>query len=138
MAIISQATLVCMHKTDTQTVYRLQTYTCSFTIEITKMYRFLFFLLITLFVLYERAFISIFLTTTKFRLFTAYKKALQSKQENRVDCSFDNPPQEGKVCTIPIDRYEPCISGTNFSYPKGKPCVYLKLNKVKYQTTNRK
>lgn len=60
----------------------------------------------------------------------AYKDALATKSENRVDCSFDNPPPEGKVCNIPVDRYDPCVSGTNYSYPRAKPCVFLKLNKV--------
>ena len=63
---------------------------------------------------------------------TAYREAMEKKTDNRVECSFDQPPSEGKVCVINIDKFDQCVHKHNFSYTKGKPCVFLKLNKVRH------
>lgn len=57
---------------------------------------------------------------------------MEKKTDNRVECSFDNPPQDEKVCVINIERFDQCVPKNNYSYPKGKPCVFLKLNKVSF------
>lgn len=51
--------------------------------------------------------------------------------ENRVNCSNQNPPPLGKVCTVPVESWSPCVSSQRFDYDKGHPCIFLKLNKVK-------
>uniref|UniRef100_U5EVF5 Putative sodium/potassium-transporting atpase subunit beta-2-like protein n=1 Tax=Corethrella appendiculata TaxID=1370023 RepID=U5EVF5_9DIPT len=50
--------------------------------------------------------------------------------ENRVDCSFDNPPPEGKVCNVPIESWNPCTKQNRYNFHKGSPCIFLKLNKI--------
>ncbi|XP_063699441.1 sodium/potassium-transporting ATPase subunit beta [Culicoides brevitarsis] len=59
-----------------------------------------------------------------------YREAAEKKADNRVECSFDNPPTDEKVCNINIDKFDQCTPKHNYSYPKGKPCVFLKLNKI--------
>uniref|UniRef100_A0A336LVH5 CSON005458 protein n=1 Tax=Culicoides sonorensis TaxID=179676 RepID=A0A336LVH5_CULSO len=59
-----------------------------------------------------------------------YRQAKEKKGDNRVDCSFNNPPEGEKVCVVDIDKFEQCVPKNNFSYPKSKPCVFLKLNKI--------
>jgi hypothetical protein len=51
-------------------------------------------------------------------------------QENRVDCSFDRPPPEGKVCKQPLDNMAPCTKANRYNFHKAEPCIFLKLNKV--------
>jgi len=50
--------------------------------------------------------------------------------ENQTDliACGDNPP-EGTVCKFPISRLGPC-GKNNYGYDKGKPCIFLKLNKI--------
>jgi len=59
-----------------------------------------------------------------------YRDAETQRSDNRVNCSFDNPPPDGKVCSVPISKFGSCTESQNFSYPRGKPCVFLKLNKI--------
>lgn len=49
---------------------------------------------------------------------------------NRVDCSFEKPPTEGHTCNIALNEFGGCISEKQFGYPDGKPCIFLKLNKI--------
>lgn len=53
--------------------------------------------------------------------------------EYRVNCSFgketDNPPAN-KVCRVPMDSFGPCKTQNGYNYEKGRPCIFLKLNKV--------
>lgn len=49
---------------------------------------------------------------------------------NRVDCDFGSSPPEGKVCRVDVTMFAPCTTENRYNYPKGSPCVFLKLNKV--------
>jgi len=51
-------------------------------------------------------------------------------RQNRVNCSFDNPAPEGKVCSLDLSEFGECIKEKKFGYEKGKPCIFLKLNKI--------
>ena len=51
-------------------------------------------------------------------------------KDNRVDCDSETPPPEGKVCRVEITKFAPCTTENKYNYPKGSPCVFLKLNKV--------
>lgn len=61
---------------------------------------------------------------------TAYREAYDKKSENVVECSHDKPPPQGKVCKINLNSFGACRTETGYSYSKGAPCVFLKLNKV--------
>ena len=61
--------------------------------------------------------------------FTAYTV----EEDNRVDCSFDNPPPEGKVCKVPMTNWSPCVKENQYNFKKKSPCIFLKLNKVSCQ-----
>lgn len=49
-------------------------------------------------------------------------------------CNFDRPAQDGKYCPFKIETLENCSPGKTegkYGFPQKKPCVFLKLNKVK-------
>lgn len=80
-------------------------------------------------------------------LFLVYKKDKNSYASNIVPCmDFQNNTAEGKVCDVPMtDSWHPCLEerGFGFNDPKGGPCIFLKLNKVKFhpkilQKTNKR
>ncbi|XP_035776398.1 sodium/potassium-transporting ATPase subunit beta-2-like [Anopheles albimanus] len=52
------------------------------------------------------------------------------EEDNRVDCSFDNPPPEGKVCKVPMTSWTPCNKENRYNFKKKSPCIFLKLNKI--------
>lgn len=49
-------------------------------------------------------------------------------QEKNVDCDSSGAG-EGEVCKFDLKELGPCAEG-NYGYDKGKPCVFLKLNKI--------
>uniref|UniRef100_A0A182RRH8 Sodium/potassium-transporting ATPase subunit beta n=2 Tax=Anopheles funestus TaxID=62324 RepID=A0A182RRH8_ANOFN len=52
------------------------------------------------------------------------------EEDNQVDCSFDNPPPEGKVCKVPMTNWSPCVKDNRYNFKKKSPCIFLKLNKI--------
>lgn len=52
------------------------------------------------------------------------------EEDNRVDCSFDNPPPEGKVCKVPMNEWSSCTKANRYNFKKKSPCIFLKLNKI--------
>lgn len=72
-----------------------------------------------------------FLLTAKTKNFSAYNKPSKEDEKNRVDCSNDQPPPNGKVCRVDVKKaFGQCTTENRFGYPKSSPCVFLKLNKV--------
>lgn len=68
----------------------------------------------------------------KFFPFKVYEdKSDKDAEKNRVDCDFNNPPNNGKVCRVEVSsKFGTCTKGASYGYPKSSPCVFLKLNKV--------
>jgi len=66
--------------------------------------------------------------------FVVYKKADEDTkaQSNRMDCTPDTPPKDGKVCRVDTTtaNFGACTKSNQYGYSKGSPCVFLKLNKV--------
>jgi sodium/potassium-transporting ATPase subunit beta len=62
-----------------------------------------------------------------------YKKEDKEAEKNRIDCDFNNPPKDGKVCRVDISsaQFQSCTKENQYGYSSGAPCVFLKLNKVK-------
>ncbi|XP_037708053.1 sodium/potassium-transporting ATPase subunit beta-2 isoform X2 [Drosophila subpulchrella] len=52
------------------------------------------------------------------------------EKTNQVNCSFENPPQDDKVCGIDVASFAPCTVEKSFGYPVARPCIFLKLNKI--------
>jgi sodium/potassium-transporting ATPase subunit beta len=50
------------------------------------------------------------------------------KSNNTVDCSKGKT--EGKSCKVDLAAFYPCVSDTGYEYQSGKPCIFLKLNKI--------
>ncbi|XP_026475245.1 sodium/potassium-transporting ATPase subunit beta-2 [Ctenocephalides felis] len=50
--------------------------------------------------------------------------------ENRVSCDYNNYPQEGKVCDVPVDNWSPCTADNQYNFHRSAPCIFLKLNKI--------
>lgn len=60
-------------------------------------------------------------------IFSAYDDL---PKKNQVNCSFEHPPEEGKVCGVDVQGFAPCTLENNFGYHVARPCIFLKLNKV--------
>ena len=63
-------------------------------------------------------------------------KAVDKKPKpnaNHVECSFDNQPGPGQYCKVLAEELMtgPCTLENHYGYDKGKPCVIIKLNKVR-------
>lgn len=57
-------------------------------------------------------------------------------KNNQVNCSFENPPPDGKVCGMDELQFAPCNLEKQYGYNLPRPCIFLKLNKVNlYSTT---
>jgi len=54
--------------------------------------------------------------------------AAYNNQKNNVDCDATGSA-DGNVCKFDLKELGPCAEG-NHGYDKGKPCVFLKLNKI--------
>lgn len=48
---------------------------------------------------------------------------------SRIDCKKKRPVQ-GESCEINLNAFSPCTSERKFGYPEGRPCIFLKLNKI--------
>lgn len=60
----------------------------------------------------------------------AFLEPYMQEEDNRVDCSFDSPPPEGKVCKVPMNEWGPCTKANRYNFKKKSPCIFLKLNKI--------
>lgn len=55
-------------------------------------------------------------------------------KENQQVCSYTLSPQSGKVCEVNVtENMGPCVASNHYGYRDGKPCVFIKLNKVRIQ-----
>ena len=52
---------------------------------------------------------------------------------NHVECTHDSPPGEDQFCQVQTDELiqGPCTAENNYGYDTGKPCILVKLNKVR-------
>jgi len=58
-----------------------------------------------------------------------FLETYRNNQKNNVDCGSAGPGKD-QVCKFDVDaELGPCAKG-NYGYDLGKPCVYLKLNKI--------
>lgn len=69
-----------------------------------------------------------------FMFIAAYTDVKKEDEKNRVDCDKNSPPQNGKVCRVDVtpSQFGICTKEQNYGYPKSSPCVFLKLNKVRW------
>lgn len=51
------------------------------------------------------------------------------KKGNLVDCSRTRP-EEGETCKVDFSGFGSCTEKNGFGYFDGKPCIFLKLNKI--------
>jgi len=54
-------------------------------------------------------------------------KAIGKKQKF---CSFNETHNNEQVCVVDIDTFGPCSPQNDYGYKNGRPCVFLKLNKI--------
>jgi sodium/potassium-transporting ATPase subunit beta len=47
----------------------------------------------------------------------------------RVDCKL-NKPRQGEPCKVNLNAFAPCVKDKKFGYEEGRPCIFLKLNKI--------
>lgn len=45
-------------------------------------------------------------------------------------CDFIQLRGANEVCVVDLDQFGPCSQANGYGYPKGKPCIFLKLNKI--------
>ena len=55
--------------------------------------------------------------------------------EHRVQCNYGKPAPPGKSCNVDVLDFKPCISSERYQYDAAKPCIFLKLNKVLYNSS---
>lgn len=67
-----------------------------------------------------------------FFFYVAYHNASKWPPRNVVNCDFNSPPSPGKVCRNNINEFTECSKAKGYGYAKGSPCVFLKLNRVRY------
>lgn len=48
---------------------------------------------------------------------------------DRVDCK-NKKPSGDESCKINLKDFAPCTAERKFGYPEGRPCIFLKLNKI--------
>ncbi|KAG5677059.1 hypothetical protein PVAND_006843 [Polypedilum vanderplanki] len=58
-----------------------------------------------------------------------FLEGFKGNSTDRVDCR-NSPPEVGKICNVNLDAFKPCISKENYGYEQGRPCIFLKLNKI--------
>ncbi|XP_055908766.1 sodium/potassium-transporting ATPase subunit beta-1 [Eupeodes corollae] len=54
----------------------------------------------------------------------------QTGQENTKVCNFGQTQDPNKVCIVDINSFGECSPEKEYGYNKGRPCVFLKLNKI--------
>lgn len=59
------------------------------------------------------------------------KSLLPDEGRNQVPCDFDNGPKQGKSCLVPVDDWNECSRNNSYGYTNAKPCIFLKLNRVR-------
>ncbi|XP_047987250.1 sodium/potassium-transporting ATPase subunit beta-2-like isoform X2 [Leguminivora glycinivorella] len=47
-----------------------------------------------------------------------------------VQCNYHTVLNKDQVCDVNVNLFYPCTAANNYNYQNGKPCVFLKLNKV--------
>lgn len=50
--------------------------------------------------------------------------------QNQKVCNFNQPQDPNKVCIVDLETFGPCTAKNEYGYNKGRPCVFLKLNKI--------
>ncbi|XP_049302864.1 sodium/potassium-transporting ATPase subunit beta-1 [Bactrocera dorsalis] len=45
-------------------------------------------------------------------------------------CNFNQTNGANKVCVVNVDNFGPCSKETGYGYQNGRPCIFLKLNKI--------
>lgn len=63
-----------------------------------------------------------------------YKKPglTPGRGQNIATCNYDKPPGKGKVCDIDVKAFNSCTEENRFNFHRQGPCIFLKLNKVRY------
>jgi sodium/potassium-transporting ATPase subunit beta len=52
-----------------------------------------------------------------------------NQPDNTVDCRKDLP-LDHKPCRVDLNAFSPCSLKSGFQYEQGRPCIFLKLNKI--------
>lgn len=52
-----------------------------------------------------------------------------SEKEGSVNCKT-NSPNRGESCKVDLEAFSPCVARKGFEYISGRPCIFLKLNKI--------
>ncbi|XP_063529077.1 sodium/potassium-transporting ATPase subunit beta-2-like [Cydia strobilella] len=47
-----------------------------------------------------------------------------------VKCDYNSKLSKDQVCDVDINQFFPCTAANKYNYQNGKPCVFLKFNKV--------
>ena len=46
-------------------------------------------------------------------------------------CNYTKGAEAGKSCHFPIPSLNECTEAKSYGYAAGKPCIFLKMNKVR-------
>lgn len=64
-------------------------------------------------------------------MWQTYEKAGTTGGSSIDTCTGASPAGEGRSCKVPLDKINrTCTKENDFGYPKGEPCILIKLNKI--------
>lgn len=59
----------------------------------------------------------------------SFLKTFETNSSKTVDCR-NKQPEAGQSCKIDFEAFRECTSKRGYGYKDGKPCIFLKLNKI--------
>lgn len=63
-------------------------------------------------------------------LLDTFLEKYKGSGKNQKFCSFNQTHSLDQVCVVDIDSFGPCSPENNYGYKNGRPCVFLKLNRI--------
>lgn len=72
-------------------------------------------------------------TREHYFLFLAYKKAAENQDDKYQNCTEDERVKGSKPCIMDLTALGECYDNSSdfqYGYDEGKPCIFMKLNRV--------
>lgn len=54
---------------------------------------------------------------------------------NQQICNYNTPVKPGHVCAVEVNNWGPCSPNRQYGFNNSAPCVFIKLNRVCYDTS---
>ncbi|KAL9927317.1 nervana 1 isoform 2-T2 [Glossina fuscipes fuscipes] len=64
------------------------------------------------------------------QLLDDFLKQYQGEGKGGKHCEFNQTHKPEDVCVVDVEKFETCSPANSYGYKNGRPCVFLKLNKI--------